>query len=233
MTGEEEKTDASPRLGRLKPRDISRAKSRSAAASRMVGFLRWGLSGLVLAGLVSLVVLPMWKAHKMGASFESAAPNLILENLHFTGIDAKGQAYSVTAARATRAVLGENRNLVDLEKPQAEISLNSGAWLSARADRGRLDQEAKSLDLTGHVEIFHDQGVRVVTEAMTVDMARFKASGEKPIFIQGDFGRIEGAGFDLTEKGKVFKAKGPAHAVIDLRRKGASGKTSSRNGKAR
>lgn len=216
MTQEEKAAASSPkpRLGGLKPKDTREAAAKSAAYSRAVGRLRWLLPALALVALGLLFIWPYWNAHKISITMVDDVPNLMLENLNLTGLDAKNQPYSLTAERALQAQ--NTRDLVDLQAPKGEITLESGAWLSGRAQQGRLNQAEKKLWLGGSVELFHDGGYRFLSDEMQVDMAHSLAWGNQPVVIQGNFGEIYGTGFRLLNEGETLVIKGPASAKLYL-----------------
>lgn len=233
MTDETAKPERDERLARLRPRDISAAKSRSAAYSRAVGAARGVLLGGVVLAVAALVIWPMVRSHKLAEVVTEHAPDLVVDHLNLTGLDQDNQAYAVRAVRALQVRGADNKNTVDLEKPEGEISLKNGSWLAARASLGRLDQANKRLWLGGGVEIFHDQGYRFLTDEMFADMGKSTAWGAKPVLIQGSFGEIRGTGFRFLEGGKIFLVTGPASAHLDLRAAKGSGKPSGKNSPSR
>lgn len=203
-----------PRLGRLTPRDTHGAVARSAAYSRVVGWLRMLLPVFVFLILAALFFWPGWNARKLGEKAVQNIPNLMVEKLNLTGVDPKNHAYSLTADRALQA--GGLKNMVQLEKPEGEISLDEGEWLMGRAEQGRLDQVSRSLSLIGGVELFHNEGYRFTTDEMNVDMNRAQAWGDKNVLFQGSFGEIRGAGFRVEDSGSLIVIKGPATAKLSL-----------------
>lgn len=231
MTEDPETTEATPKLATLRPRDTSAAKESSVRYSRLVDRLRWVLPVVVLIGLGLLLVWPMWHANTISAVMVDNVPNLMVENLNLTGVDERNQPYALTAERALQAV--NKTNLVDLEKPKGELSLQNGAWMAAQANQGRLDQKTKRLWLGGQVEIFHDKGYRFVSEEMNVDLAKSTAWGEQPVVIQSDFGKIEGTGFRLLDGGKTLVINGPAKMKLDLPKLRRSDKQNINHSRAR
>ncbi len=199
----------------VRPRDTRRAVASSRAYSRRVVALRWALPLIVFMAMAGLVAWPMMNAKKLTTAVAAAAPNLVVENLKLSGLDASDQPYSLTAARAVQE--GNSRNLIGLERPQGKITLNSGDGVFGTALYGRYDQQAKLLWLNGDVQIFHDQGYRFTTSAAQVDMGQNTAWGEQPVLIQGDFGEIRGQGFHVREKGKLLIIKGKTSARFNLR----------------
>lgn len=221
------------RLSGLRPRDTREARSRSLAYSRFVGVLRWVLPLLVVCGLAALTIWPIIKERQLATLVIETVPNLMVEHLHLTGRDENNQAYSLTAKRALQAEEPANKNLVDLEKPEAEISLNDGAWLAGHAAYGRLDQATEKLWLGGKVEFFHDQGYSFLSDEAYVDMEKKAAWGEKPVLIQGGFGEIRGSGFRFLDGGNALVVTGPATAKLDLQHLEGSDKPSGKNSTSR
>ncbi len=153
-------------------------------------------------------------------------PDLVIKDLHYTGLDSKNQPYSMTAVRATRP--GGLQNIYDLNKPEAEITLQSGAWIAGKAEYGRYDQDTRRLWLGGDVQLFHDKGYQFTTDEAQIDIDESDAWGEKPVLIQGDFGEITGNGFQALDSGKTLVVKGPAKAILNLHSKDASDKPAGR-----
>lgn len=222
MDDQPEITTAQERLGRLRPRDTQGVAASTRKYSRMVDMLRWVLPVVIVIGLCTLLLWPMWQANKISAVMIENVPNLMVDKLNLTGTDQDGQPYALTADRALQAA--NTKNLVDLEKPKGEITLKGGAWVAGIADRGRIDQNSNKLWLGGNVELFHDKGYRFNSDEMNVDINKSAAWGEQPVTIQGNFGQIEGSGFRLLDGGKTVIVTGPAKAKLSLQRLGTSDK---------
>jgi len=205
---------SSTRLGQLGPRDIRHASRYSVTYSRIVGVLRWTLPLLAIGGLALLVVWPYFKNLEIEEIVIQNVPNLMVEELNLTGLDAKNQAYALTADRALQA--GNLKNVIDLEKPKGELSLNGGGWLAGGAQQGRFDQKQEKLWLGGEVEFFHDKGYRFVADEMFVDLKKNVAWSQKAVLFQGSFGEIRGKGFRALEGGSIIVFTGPATAKLRL-----------------
>jgi len=211
-------------LGFIKPRDTRRVAARSGANSRAVGVLRWVLPLAALLILGILILLPMLRVDKLAMTVAQNIPNLVVENLRLSGMDASNQPYSLTATKALKVATAPD--MVDLEKPSGEVTLNSGAWLSGRAQHGRYDQKKQRLWLGGEVQLFHDEGYQFNTSEAQVNLENNTAWGDQPVLIQGGFGEITGQGFRVLEKGTVVIILGKARALLNLRADEASDKPS-------
>ncbi|MBS7811547.1 LPS export ABC transporter periplasmic protein LptC [Roseococcus pinisoli] len=174
---------------------------------------------LAAAGLLGLLLLwPEFEGNDGRLSFRRG-PAMVPEALQlvaprFQGIDDLGRPYTITA-RVARQVGQEELMLLD--RPQADILLNDGAWVYIEADNGRYDKPAQHLDLEGNVRIFHDTGLLFRTEAASVQIDQGSADGNRPTRAQGSFGTIESEGFELRDRGAVMIFTGKAHAVLEGR----------------
>ncbi len=212
-------------LSFITPRVTRRAaRARSSGATRLVAKLRFILPVAALLILGVVVIWPSINPEKIKSEIVKKIPDLVIEDLHFNGLDSKNEPYSMTAARATRP--GGLQNVYDLNKPRAEITLQDGAWLSGQSDFGRYDQDTRKLWLGGNVQLFHDKGYEFTTDEAQIDISADNAYGEKPVLIQGDFGEIRGQGFKALDAGKTFVVTGPAKAILSLHAKDGSDKPS-------
>jgi len=195
-----------------------------AGHSRAVKILRGALPAGALLVLLALIVWPMITANKISSLLMKNIPDLVIKNLHFTGLDSKNEPYTLTALKATRP--GNLHNTYDFDKPEADITLANGTWVAGKAQYGRYNQETRRLWLGGDVQMFQDKGTQFTTDEAQLDLNDNNAWGSSPVLIQGSFGQIRGQGFRLLDSGKVMVVTGPAHASLDLQHSSASDKPS-------
>lgn len=180
---------------------------------------------LPLLAVVLLLLLFAWPYVAPGFRLENIAkniPDLVIENLHYTGVNSKNEPYAVSAAQATRP--SQLQNVYDLVKPEGEITLDSGAWMDGKADVGRYDETSKQLWLGGNVRLFHNEGYQMMTEEAQINLTNNEAWGDKTVTIQGDFGIIRGVGFRYLDSGRAIIVRGPAKALLNLHKSSHSGK---------
>src|ERR1700744_6093015 len=127
-----------------------------AGHTHLVRVLRAMLPVTAFLVLVALVVFPMITNKKIQAIAVSNIPDLVIINLRVTGLDNKNEPYSISALKTTRP--SGAKNIYDLDKPEGEITLTNGSWVSALAKYGRYDQETRRLWLGGDVQLFQDKG---------------------------------------------------------------------------
>ena len=212
------------RLDFIRPRETKRIqRARDGRWAPMVKKLRLWLP--VGAGIV-LAVLLLWPHLIPNFAFKDITqnvPDLVIDNLHYSGMDDKNEPYSLHAAQATKPA--SLHGIYDMVKPEGEITLQSGAWLDGKADYGRYDATGKKLWLGGNVRLFHDKGYQVTTDDAQIDLNSEDAWGEKSVLIQGPFGTVRGIGFRFLDSGHMIVVNGPARAILSLHGKDDSDKS--------
>ncbi|HTI88817.1 MAG TPA: LPS export ABC transporter periplasmic protein LptC [Alphaproteobacteria bacterium] len=205
--------DDAPNLGEP-PRRVAAVKRR-----RYVVLLRIALpmAALLLAALV--VAWPKLQTRER-SSFNlqpvSADPKeveqLRMVNPRFLGLDAKQQPYTITALTATQERPGADTILLDT--PQADIQLETGAWVTVTAQNGRYSQKGQTLDLQGDINVFHDLGYEFHTESAHVDLATSTVSGEEHVTGHGPSGNIDSQGFMILDRGATVVFSGSARLLL-------------------
>jgi lipopolysaccharide export system protein LptC len=190
-----------------------------AGYSRFVALMKFVLPA-VAAGLLLLVIA--WPRLQPGVERlrlgipkvdVSDASDFRMLNAHYSGIDRQNRPFTITAETA-RQMSGKD-DLVALEAPKGDMTLQSGSWLAVTADTGTYQSHAQKLDLFGHVDLFHDRGYEFRTDSAYVDMAAGTAEGDKPVEGQGVFGTITAQGFRLIDRGATIVFTGKSHLVLE------------------
>lgn len=148
-----------------------------------------------------------FSALKAGAAEEA---NMV--NPRYVGADKDQQPFTVTADLARNAV--QSAAVVDLEMPKADITLKDGTWLVLTAEHGLYGRASQQLDLSGAVNLFHDQGYEFRTQKARIDLEKGIASGDQPVRAQGPFGELEAQGFHIIDKGGTIYFTGRSRVVL-------------------
>jgi lipopolysaccharide export system protein LptC len=203
------------RLDFISPKDTPRIqKARDGSLTRLVAKLRVWLPLAAVCVIALLFLWPLILPNFVMSNIVKNIPDLVIDNLHYSGLDNKNQPYSLLAAQATRPA--NLHGIYDLTKPEGEITLQSGAWLDGKADYGRYDEVGRKLWLGGNVQVFHDKGYEVTTDEAQVNLNNNDAWGDKNVLIQGSFGTIRGSGFRFLDSGHTIVIEGPATALLSL-----------------
>jgi lipopolysaccharide export system protein LptC len=222
----------SPRQGTAqtgqRPRATGRAPRMSMRDrySTFVGFMKLLLPALAAALILLVIAWPEFTVDDGGfrLSVSRLAPDqadsLTMLNARFDGLDEKNRPYTLTADMATQS--DSDEDLIELELPKADITLEDGAWLALTARSGKYRQKAEILDLIGSVSLFHDQGFELRTEAARLDLAKGVAEGNQPVQGQGSVGFIEAEGFRVLDRGARIIFTGKAHMIINPENRAAA-----------
>jgi lipopolysaccharide export system protein LptC len=194
-----------------------RAAQPNTGYSRFVNLMKFLLPA-VAAGLLLLVVAwPRLQAgfDRLRLSFTrldlSEARDLRMVNARFSGIDKRHRPYVLTADVARQ--MPDSNELMALDGPKGDITLQSGAWLALTAFTGVYLQQGQLLDLFGDVKMFHDRGYELTTDTAHVDMTAGTAEGNDAVQGQGVFGDVTSQGFRLLDHGQtiIFTGKAKLH----------------------
>jgi lipopolysaccharide export system protein LptC len=164
---------------------------------------------LVVAGVLLWPKIQAQFNHPTETSADERRARMI--NGRFVGSDSHGRPYTVTYESAEQPPGG---GPVQMVNPIAELTLQNGHWLAVKADKGRYDQAAGLIDLSGHVELFHDDGYRFTTERAHVEFNKNMAWGDRAVRGRGPKGEIAARGFRVLDKGDSIVFTGPAKLLL-------------------
>ncbi len=201
--------------------------------SRFVGIMKVLLPSMAALLLGLVVVWPKLafddKRFQIGfAKLSSkAVESLAMQNARYFGLDESNRPFAVTSEQAVQEP--GNSDLIHLQAPKADFTSTSGANIVVDGATGLYHQAAKTLDLSGGVNLFHDSGYELHTPTATIDLAHNSALGTDPVEGFGPQGRIESMGFALAGMGKEIIFTGKAHLSL----RGASPKGQGKGAKSR
>jgi lipopolysaccharide export system protein LptC len=188
-----------------RPRLDWRARSRTTAGeaeryTRFVGVMKRVLFGaaLVLLGAVIAFGLQPRQQQKMTMIFEKmgiVSGDLSMLKPKLNGLDSDGNPFVVTADSAMQNP--KNLRQATLKNVDADVSLNAKRWLNLTAPHGRLDSDAKTLQLWGPIAVFTDDGDELHTDLAYVDMVKGIIIGPHHVNGQGPQGTYEADSFRI------------------------------------
>ncbi len=186
--------------------------------SRFVLLAKYALPLVAGIGMMLVVVWPELKSKpekfSIGLSdvkVETAGGQRVI-NARFTGVDGENRPFSITAESVVQA--GSNDNGVQLTQPKADVTLAGDSWVAIAAPKGRFRRDVEILDLSGGVDVFHDDGYEFRTAEARLDFGASSASGDKPIRGQGPFGTIVAEGFEVTGSGDSILFTGKSQLIL-------------------
>jgi len=133
-------------------------------------------------------------------------------NARFTGVDSENRPFSITAESVVQA--GSEDNGVKLVKPKADVTLAGDSWVAIAAPKGIFRRDEEILDLSGGVDLFHDEGYEFQTAEARLNFSTSAANGDSPIRGQGPFGTIEAEGFRIAGTGDSIFFTGKSRLLV-------------------
>ena len=130
----------------------------------------------------------------------------------FQGIDEFNQPFFLQAKKYQKIINNENKLL--FEKPNAEINLRNGKWLTVIANEGIFDIEKQTLELMGDVLFLHTDGQQIDTNNAVIDLKKAIIYGNKKIFGKNETINFSSEGFKVVKTGKIFQLLGKSKIKI-------------------
>ena len=130
----------------------------------------------------------------------------------FQGIDEFNQPFFLQAKKYQKIINNENKLL--FEKPNAEINLRNGKWLTVIANEGIFDIEEQTLELMGDVLFMHSDGQQIDTNNAVIDLKKAIIYGNKKIFGKNETINFSSEGFKVVKTGKIFLLLGKSKIKI-------------------
>lgn len=178
--------------------------------TRFVFFSKMTLGTVCVLMILTIVILPVINADEEGlrmafSTVSDKADSLpMMANPTFQGVDENNQPYLVTADSA----LQHDEHTIILDNVQGDMLTDEQSWLSVKAKRGNINNEAKTMQLTEDVRLFHQDGFEFRTPYVDVDMNARIAQGSEPIAGFGPMGTIDANGFFWDHDARVMRFTG-------------------------
>jgi lipopolysaccharide export system protein LptC len=173
--------------------------------SGFVGLMR--LAFIAIAAIAVGVLLGHVVAHAVRVRFAEppeklSAASVRMLSPRFTGRDASGTPYVITAVAAIRRP--DSPNLIDLERPK--IDDTSGAVVIA--DKGVFDRDSGVLELTGNVAVREAEGNIFVSNTTSYNVDAKRVTGQSSVRGIGPMGEVRADSYEVGGDGDVLTLSG-------------------------
>ena len=186
--------------------------------SRFVLLAKCALPVVACVVMLLVVVWPEFKSKPekfmTGVSdirIETAGGQRVI-NARFTGVDSENRPFSITAKSVVQTRSDDNG--VELAEPKADVTLASNSWVAISAPKGIFRRDKEILDLSGGVDLFHDEGYEFRTGEARLNFRTSVASSQSPVWGQGPFGMIEAEGFRVIGTGDSIFFTGKSRLLV-------------------
>lgn len=201
------------------PREASVARSVE-QYSRFVAIMKIALPSAAGLLLLLVILLPQLRRDEDRYRIDTemsaigGGESLSMTNARYFGTDDEGQPYTVVATGVRQKP--ESEETIELNGPAAEITLNDGKFLSAKANSGLYNRGAQRLSLSGDVSVGEGNGYRFTTSSALVNLDEGTASGSDPVTGEGPLGTMEAeGGFLLADRGRTVHFNGKSRLVLN------------------
>jgi lipopolysaccharide export system protein LptC len=195
------------------------AVHRARRYSRFVAIMKLLLPSVAVAVLGVVLAWPQIQAQtdRFTLGFSSLDPRTAspstLVNPRYHGVDERDQPYTLIAATAEE--MPDDPDRVDLEQPQGDILLSGGRWIAVRGNAGLYSRIERTLDLSGDVMLYRDDGFEFHTQEAHIDLHANSAYGTDPVRGRGPDGSVVSEGFELVDGGRVVMFTGTARLMLE------------------
>jgi lipopolysaccharide export system protein LptC len=173
--------------------------------SRFVGLMKLILPAVAGVLVMLIIVWPRFEdepdGFRLGAtgvSLETASGQRLV-NARYTGTDRRDNPFTITAKALAQR--DKDDEAVELRGPTADVFLDAGSWVAVSAPIGSYRKEPRILELSGGVDLFHDDGYEFHSEVVVIDLADGIASSDSPVRGHGPFGQLRSSGFRILDGG--------------------------------
>ncbi len=134
----------------------------------------------------------------------------IMQKPRYQGVDVHNRPYTVEAVSG----LQKDKDTVTLNKINAEMTGDNGAWIALNANYGEMNMTNKQIELSGGVEVFYEGGYQFRTDHAHVDISKGFVSGDSHIEGQGAAGNIKANSFSIQERGNIINFNGSVRMLL-------------------
>ena len=114
--------------------------------------------------------------------------DLTMMKPRLAGSDSKGNPYVITADRAVQDV--NNPKKATLQNLEADISLDKGDWINARAKAGFVDMSTGQLELYNGIDVFTARGYELHSNSASANLKQNMIHGHETVTGQGPDGTL-------------------------------------------
>ena len=213
--------DALPRRREISVHNHDRRRppsEREQARRRLL--LLWSKWLMPIAALALLGSIAAWPALDRAMQAGKAAYNQVASvradtgqmlGVRYHGVDARGNPYMITAARARQV----SPDQIALVQPVADTLSRSGSWMLARAPAGVYMPHEQLLDLSGGVTFYRNDGTLMVGPTADIDVKRGVLASDNWVHAEGPFGVLDAQGDFMSHHDGVAQFRGPARLIIN------------------
>jgi len=148
-------------------------------------------------------------------SYERLGPvknDLTMMKPRLAGSDSKGNPYVITADRAVQDI--HNPKKATLQNLEADISLDKGNWINARARAGLVDMSTGQLELYHGIDVFTAKGYELHSNSASANLKQNMIHGHETVTGQGPDGTLRADEFHADRDTDILTLNGHVRMTL-------------------
>jgi lipopolysaccharide export system protein LptC len=189
------------------------AQRYSRFVARMKRILALGAFLIIAAVLAFFFVQRMPRQLQM--SYErlgSIENDLTIVKPRLAGADAKGNPFVITADSAVQDA--HNPKKASLKNLEADLAVDKGNWINARAKSGMVDMDSGALELRGGIDLFTATGYELHTNSASANLKQSVIHGHEEVTGQGPQGTLRADEFHADRATNLLTLTGHVQMVL-------------------
>jgi lipopolysaccharide export system protein LptC len=138
--------------------------------------------------------------------------DLTMVKPRLAGADAKGNPFVITAESAVQDA--HNPKRARLKNLEADLALDKGNWINARARTGMVDMGTGQLELRGGIDVFTATGYELHSNSASANLKQSIIHGHEPVTGQGPQGDVRADEFHADRTNNILTLSGHVHMTL-------------------
>ncbi len=138
--------------------------------------------------------------------------DLTMVKPRLAGSDSKGNPYVITADRAIQDA--HNPKKATLQNLEADISLDNGNWINARAKAGMVDMTTGQLELFNGIDVFTANGYELHSNSASANLKQNMIHGHETVTGHGPDGTLRADEFHADRATDILTLSGHVHMTL-------------------
>ena len=138
--------------------------------------------------------------------------DLTMVKPRLAGADAKGNPFVITADSAIQDA--HNPKKASLKNLEADLTVDKGNWINARAKAGMVDMDSGALELRGGISVFTATGYELHTASASANLKQSVIHGHEAVTGQGPQGTLRADEFHADRATNLLTLSGNVQMVL-------------------
>jgi len=138
--------------------------------------------------------------------------DLTMVKPRLAGSDSRGNPYVITADRAVQDA--QNPKKATLQNLEADIALDNGNWINARAKAGLVDMTSGQLELYNGIDVFTAKGYELHSNSASANLKQNMIHGHETVTGQGPDGTLRADEFQADRDTDILTLTGHVRMTL-------------------